>query len=214
MMTLARAAPTLIVGLVAASVVIGVSGCTTYATPDGHTLWSANGPNDVERVLGEADLVVESIHFDWGGPWLSTQMTYIDRGYVVKLSNSRVRRITPTTEDRADLERQSAAYKNVLKGKIKRGDTGAAVIAALGEPDIVSMYKQVNGIRYPDGGGHYAGEFVQSPPVFEVTGYWEAEDVCVDLEWGRVYQFRPMRLSDRKSLRFFQEQLDQSGGAQ
>lgn len=207
-MTLARVARALIVGLIAASVVIGVGGCTTYATPDGHTLWSANGPNDVERVLGEADLVVESIHFDWGGPWFSTEMTYIDRGYAVNLSNSRVRRITPTTEDRADLERQSAAYKNVLKGKIKRGDTGAAVIAALGEPDVVTMSKQVNGSRVFDGSGRYAGEFVQSPPAFEVTGYWEAEDVWVELEWGRVYQFRPMRLSDSKSLRFYQERLD------
>ena len=56
MMTLARGARALIVGLAAASVAIGVGGCTTYATPDGHTLWSANGPNDVERVLGEAIL--------------------------------------------------------------------------------------------------------------------------------------------------------------
>lgn len=211
-MTLARAARALIVGLVAASVVIGVGGCTTYATSDGHTLWSANGPNDVERVLGEADLVTERPRISALGHWVRMEMTYIDRGYVVYLANSRVRGTAPITEDRADLERQAAAYKNVLKGKITRGDTGAAVIAALGEPDVVSMYKEVNGIRYPDGGGRYAGEFVLSPPVFEVTGYWEAEDVCVDLEWGRVDQFRPMRLSDRKSLRFFQEQMDEGGG--
>ena len=135
-------------------------------------------------------------------------MTYLDRGYVVRLVDSRVRGTEPLEGDRADLERQSAVYKKVVKGKVERGDRGAAVIKALGEPDFVSMYRQVNGIRYPDGGGRYAGEFVQSPPVFEVTGYWEAEDVCVELDGGRVGRVWPMTASERDWLR---ERLGERG---
>lgn len=200
MMTLARVARALIVGLIAASVVIGVGGCTTYATPDGHTLWSANGPNDVERVLGEADLVIERPKISALGHWVRTEMTYIDRGYVVYLSNSRVRGTTPITEDRKDLKRRSTVYKNVLKGRIKRGDTGAAVIKALGEPNIVWKERIDNGVPRGDGFGPYVGQFEESPPAYGAEGYWDEKDVYVELEYGRVYQFWPMTIGNREQL--------------
>lgn len=99
----------------------------------------------VERVLGEADLVTERPRISALGHWVRMEMGYIDHGYVVYLANSRVRGTSPITEDRGDLRRRSTVYKNVLKGRIKRGDTGAAVIKALGGPNIVWKERIDNG---------------------------------------------------------------------
>lgn len=166
--------------------VVMVGGCTVHRTPDGHGLWSGSRTGSVRSELGPPDLVIEGRVQGAGGSSIQTKYFYLDRGYMVWFVDGWVRGVFEFREnEREDLERSSAAYKNEVP-KVQIGWSAAELLAALGTPEYVKVGvlkdDEPQFMRY----GAYGGEFERKAPPECVEGLWKERYIRVLVQDGVV----------------------------
>lgn len=166
-----------------------LSGCTTYTTPDGVSLWSADGPAAVRSKLGEPDTVDRRDAY-YMGPYVKMEYTYLDRGYRVHFVNDRARGTSPIRPEDAALERRRAEAYAKWVALLQPGATVRSVVDTLGPPDRIQLSERRGGFSTVTYEGPDADRLLDAPE--EACAWWKDRWVFAAFDRGRLTSARAL----------------------